>query len=745
MIHRLMIMSSHAVFATLWISLSLGLTTCAWGEAMQLLTLPSRVSAAPYLMKFSMESVGGNGYHPFVLEFTPRGAKFARDHHLQVTIKPRRTYGSELNFSFRQSITLNEGANIQTTVVYVPSYIPWDEVRVSLAEDGKQIKSGTTSNGIFDRQKRMKQKVSVGVFVDDIKKNSSSKTATVPDARTLMTVLGDGPIVEDAKKKRLNNSQATNFLKKVQPAWVQFRILSETDAYTQWIGHSQLDVIIVSAPALQRMSDNRPEQYLAIQKWLAAGGNLWVYATDAQQSELLKTFPREPIDDSKIVRKFKVASRMKLKSVNDTSSLTNDYWNGVRKGSSNSGRSSFKKRGEIVKEMEKTGHQFANKASWQKIKEKLQIGRIGLGTVIMIKDEDPFPGSFQFWQTVADLSGDRLTWGNRFGVELPSGNDTYWNWLIPSVGKPPVKSFVVLNLAFTILIGPLCYFFLRRHRRLYLLYFVAPLFAFLVSGSLFLYAIGTDGLTTKIRSRQLTWVDPSSGFSIDQSRQTYYAVMGQSDGVVQSLDTAIFPVHGTPLVYNYYSQQSKRNGEITVEENGRRMTGIFLPPRDQVQYLSTRPYPSQQNVSFLPNSDGPPTIENNLDHPILQIVSRDNDGTFWHAGEIAMGKSSSMERATQTSAKDLLVPAVIPPDQAVPILQRNTSYYGNQYGSVVQSCLLEQRMKHWTTNMPNGTFIAIAPLENKRMGVAKAEVKDSVHLIMGKLHATNQANAGDTN
>ena len=63
------------------------------------------------------------------------------------------------------------------------------------------------------------------------------------------------------------------------------------------------------------------------------------------------------------------------------------------------------------------------------------------------------------------------------GIDVPRGNDNYWMWLISSVGQPPVKSFLLLNTLFVILVGPVCYYFFRRRGRLYLLYFFAPCMA----------------------------------------------------------------------------------------------------------------------------------------------------------------------------------------------------------------------------------------------------------------------------
>ena len=708
------------------------LPTSAWAETIRIGSLPIRRTAAPYTLTTSMESFGGNGYHPFHFEFDPRGKVFNRDHYVEVLVRPTRTYGSNLNFTYRQSIKLDEGSGTQTFVGYVPNYFPWDTLTVSLLEEGEPVESGSEHYGLSMNQQSLKQKVTVGVIVRDRKTAATAAWDVVPDVRTLVTVLGDGPITEQTGVKRLSDSKSRSNLNRVQPAWVQFRAIPEKNSYTNWIAYSQLDVILVAAPMLKRIRVNQEPQYSALRQWVAAGGNLWVYAADAEPDPLGESLAFGSVDPADLVKKPEVRQSMNLSGINDTSELTSEYWNGVQKMSQNVARNSYRKRREIFDEMTGNKHPFIETDSVKAVGEKLQIAELGLGTVILIDDTDPFPGSFQLWQSIKQICEERLNWETRYGVDIPSGDDIYWAWLIPSVGEPPVKSFVMLNVLFAILIGPLCYFFFRRRQRLYLLYFAAPMLALLVSGSLFVYAIGSDGLTTKVRSRQLTWADPVSGVSVRQSRETYYSVMSRDEGLEQSQDTVMCPVHCTPLVHDYYHQSSNfRPGEVIIPDaETRRMTGNFLPPRDQVQYLTTQPIESKQTVSFQV-TDGVGTITNMLDHPISQIVLRDKQGRYWQADNIAQDQSQKTNSAKQAIVNELLLPRVLPPLSEVPMLQANTRYSRN-YTTGTNYSLLEDRLESWTTTkMPKGAFVATVSLDEKALGVDSPTVLSSTHVVLG--------------
>ncbi len=710
----------------------------ARGQATYLGQLPGKRRAADFTMSISIEAIGGNGYQPVRLSFKPNKKVFSRDHSVSVMVRPKRNYGSGLDFSLYQSIVLPQGSATEELDLNVPYYFTWDNLHVQLLEDGRPIESGQGAYPLHDRNKFVGQHVSVGIITGE---GSGPAWEKCPDVRTLNTVLGDGPMPSDHHVDRLNHASATNLIQKTQPAWVQYRLMDEFLDYKSWLAYSQLDVIIVAAPVLGRIRDNKPDTFAALEKWIAAGGNLWIYAADEQADFFDGKLKSVSISDKRFVRQtnkknssFPSMNRLRLNEINDDSPIETDYYREPTKQSARMGNSGFMMRRDVFKELKDSKHPFAKRVAWTDIKKRLAVHSLGLGRVVQMKDEDPFPGSFQFWESVKLVSGNRLAWPNRFGVDVANGNDRFWSWLIPSVGKPPVKSFVFLNILFAAIVGPLCYFFLRRRDRLYLLYFAAPALAFLVTASLFAYAIGSDGLSTKVRARQVTWLDQGSDLAVRQSLQTYYAVIGQSEGLGFSSDTSVSPVSHFPIMSYSYRSRADREGAITVDDTGQVMTGDFLPPRNQVQYSTTTPFRTNQKVTFEFVSANA-LVKNDSLYAINRIVARDVDGRYWEASKVLPGKSAKLSPTDRPGLQSFLQPHLLPnPSQFfVPELQRS-KYYGRTKPVGMETNLLEQRLHQWGRgSMPKQSFVATADLDRGALGVVDAKVLDSVHLVMGDI------------
>jgi hypothetical protein len=710
------------------------------GETVQIGRLPLKPSSAAFVMTVNMEVVAGNGYQPLDLKFSPRGKTFNRDHRIEVVIEPRYPYRTELDYEYRRSITLPEGSAAHTVPVYVPHYFPCDEIFVSLYEDGRAIEPTPTASfstirgGL--RTRFADQKTSVGIIAPSDAAIQDAAWKVYPDVRTLLTVFGEGPLPEDVKVDRLTHKAARDLAKQVQPASIQFRSIDESNLQQHWLGYSQLDVIIVAAPVLQRIEQQQPDKFEHLKNWLAAGGNFWVYACQASDGSFVSKLKMDPTWVGKVLRPKRLKSTLDLTGDNDTSELIYERWNGIQRESqqySYRGNTTLSDRKDIYEKLEKEKHTFVQTVPVNQIAAGITIGSFGLGTVVAIASEDPFPGSYQFWKSIEKIfDNGQLVWTERMGIDVPRGNDNYWMWLISSVGQPPVKSFVLLNTLFVILVGPFCYYFFRRRGRLYLLYFFAPCMAFLVTLSLFAYALAADGTKTKVRSRQLTWIDRENGYAIGQSRQTYYAVLGSGGGITLSSDAAVYPVRNTPAYNRYYRQQgrSSRRGDYSVSENSQQFSGSFLPARNQVQYLITHPIPMEQALEFSFTSGV--TVTNQSPYTLKRLVVCDANRSYWEAENLVAGKPTSLKPSNSQTVSDLIGPDVIPPLGTVPMLQNNLRRWGGP-GTGIQVSLLETRLQEWATKMPPRTFVATAELVEDRLGVEGATIVDSVHVVMGEI------------
>ncbi|MEE2935531.1 MAG: hypothetical protein VYA84_05995 [Planctomycetota bacterium] len=720
---------------------SLLITATLFAESISLGILPPRPGIAGYVVDVAIETVGGNGYHPIHLTVSPQGSQFVRDRRLGVTIMPRNDYSTDLDFSFRTEIVVPQGATTYQTTVLVPQYCAWDRLSVRLSEDGAPVKSGGRIFRLNDLRIRGASQVeSVGIVLAADADVQDAAWKRFPDARVLMTLLGDGPILKAEAKLpgRLSHQASQDFAKQLQPAKVQFRVLEENKLDHRWLAHSQLDILLVAAPILERIHEGQPASAKAIQQWVAAGGNLWVYANSLAPFDWLKADAFQIPARSLVPGETGLRAQLDLKSPNDTSPLAlnglmvmkeSQVYSYARK------EEKFQPRSAVFDQLKQAKHPFAEIKKPAEITGQLRSATYGLGTVITISDEDPFPGSCQVWRTFIRMHGPKqLAWTDRVGIDVPTGADKYWTWLIPSVGQPPVKAFVFLNTVFALMVGPVCYFYFRRRGRLYLLYFMAPLLALLMTLGIFGYALISDGVQTQVRTRQITWVDAASGYQLQQNRQTYFAASGREEGIRLPDDVALYPVQYSSIYRDGYYNRGMREVESEVVEVGgdRVHRGDFFPSRRQVQYLTLAVNEVMGYVRF---SEPDSVATNELELNFEKLLVRDFSGKYWAVSNLAAGESQVMQPADQTALAELLGPTVLPPEVEVPEL-RQRSYFGIGMGGQVpgdELSLLESRLEQWAEKMPTSSFLGIAEPEQGRLGVDEVRILESGHVIMGRL------------
>lgn len=707
---------------------------------------PTRIRQAGFKMTVEIEAVGGNGYQPVYLDFESAGQTFGRDRRLSVVFSPMHSHGDDFQFDLRYAVTIPESQTQVRFPLYVPHYYPWDSVRLRIFEDGREIDS---SHRVFSlsglRQRFAKQRTSVGILVPTDHTQQDASWKLFPDVRTLVSVLGSGPLpTRSVNVARLSHFEARQLAARVQPAWVQFRLLEESKLHEGWLGYSQLDVMLIAEPALARIEQTMPECFRAITEWLAAGGTLWVYAADGFELPALPavTLSRPPV--ARMLAETRVLEELNLTEPNDDSDLSYETWNGVQKESqrySYRNDNPFSTRGEALERLDEAGHPFGKMVPAKQIAERMRVADYGLGRIVCLESEDPFPGSFQFWQSVKRLSEPdavRLSWISRNGIDVAAGNDNYWTWLIGSVGQPPVKSFLFLNTLFVVLIGPVGYFLFRRRGRLYLLYFFAPALALLVTLSLFAYALLSDGVRTKAKVRRISWVDLDNQWRVDQSRETYYAVFGSSAGLRYSSEAMVLPVLNHPAINRYYGRsRSSRNHEIVLSPESQVLRGSYLPPRDQVQYLVTQP--RKESLQLVLDVAGESaTLTHQLGTTLREILIHDDQARWWRGQDVAVGEPVSLKPA---SLVDLVPVLSIDPDAAeardiVPALGEVPQLQYRGWGSTapgLQISLLENRLQNWSRNLPVGAFVATADIRPEEVAAEDAVVTGSVHVLMGQL------------
>ncbi|MCA9069311.1 MAG: hypothetical protein KDA84_10330, partial [Planctomycetaceae bacterium] len=244
-----------------------------------------------------------------------------------------------------------------------------------------------------------------------------------------------------------------------------------------WIDYTGLDIVMLP---LKVLADLDSDKRSAILQWTQTGGVLVVYKVG------------QPANASSELNS--------LLGIPDVSS-----WQPARTSEWRELKQSFVPRTQGG--FDEPGHNQVDRGEdneWPVTDETFNHQDFMLGRVYAFR-EDPFPGTpwdWAWWATT--IPADLSIWEARMGVLPRRANENFFNFLIPGVTSVPIYAFLVLMTLFTIVIGPLNYFFLRRRKQTYLLLLTIPVIAFVTSLTLFAYSTLAYGFSVASRSRSLT-------------------------------------------------------------------------------------------------------------------------------------------------------------------------------------------------------------------------------------------------
>lgn len=203
---------------------------------------------------------------------------------------------------------------------------------------------------------------------------------------------------------------------------------------------------------------------------------------------------------------------------------------------------------------------------------------LNLGKVYVFPSS-PFPGTNDDWAWFfSTIPAHRSRWSERTGINARQGNSEFLNFLIPGVGDVPIYAFLVLMTIFTIVIGPLNYYWLKQRRRLAALVFTVPIIAAITSLTLFTYSLVSDGFSIRNRVHSFTLLDQKRQSAISLSRICLYAPFAPSAGLVFPANCAINPI--------WSNQRSFENGTIDWSQNDQRLTGGWFRSQTWTQFMT---------------------------------------------------------------------------------------------------------------------------------------------------------------
>ena len=623
------------------------------------LPVPGQVFRRPSGLGLEISSywVEASGYRPVQVDIlSPRPA--TADRTLFITLAPVNWYPYRDSQQVQFELVLPQGATRASRTVSVPQYSIWQQWSIEVYEDGRQLED-LSSNGLgwprTGQRWEWTEAFPAMLFIDrdapapdntwrlagNPPQGSTAETRQLPNihawtrhlspddvagaARAMARVTSQGQIVVDETEDLSTAPDAAlsdQDLLRMLPQLANVELMPPAVLPDDWINYTCFDLIVISLDDLAEFSDRYPQAWTAVHRYITTGGNLLVYGVGQEFSRLgvLQTLldGRAPSRDTQLLGSadgWRLPDRQNFGQEISDSLRTGEYVQ------------SFGPGGVMIQERIDVDGEKLRSTKPKSVPEPLFCLRpLMLGRVVAIGPDEPFAEAESEAQRdwmLAELGVNRWQWYNRHGLSQHRVNDSFWEFLIPGVGAAPVKAFLLIITAFVITIGPLNYWLLRRWKRLYLLLITVPLGAAVVTGCLLLYALVSDGLATRTRLRSFTEINSTEGTAVSWSRQSYYAGLAPSGGLIFPKQAAVYAIDPLP------AGNRRRQRRLVWDERQRLVAG-YLPSRTTGQFLVIHAGPTPLGLQIERIAGGSEvTVQNQLQTDIAELIVYDEGQAFW--------------------------------------------------------------------------------------------------------------------
>lgn len=774
----MVVIHSAATGSQLWrralLSLALSLCWVAVAAAAGGFTfsLPAG-SINPSGLSLRLDDLGidANGYRPIRIEIRPRGAAkvFPADRELRVELDFNR-YGWQSSTVVSQIIELPEGASLASAVLLVPEGSAFSSLEIRTFEGGEKHPDLSQKyigwpnvNGwswtearpaILFIDSHCPARADRETLVQNLNTAGVAPTGalTLPDVRQLLSHFPDisqrgGPPLPAAA---VQNTQAATISDAGVLAVIKSRtrteMLGPSELPTRWLELSQYDVAVMSLEDLKQLTQTDPQRFTALKEWLSTGPLLIVYGAGRQFERLqeveaaLKIPPLPAHDKQSNLRGWTAPQ-----SGFDTGTLTtpfDDDDQGLTPPPATPGNAVAV---EIPTEAKATEAAESNRSP------PFLCRRAGLGCVAAMGAENPFPGRTRDWAYLFNaVPENHWKWFRRVGLSSQRTNDDYWKFLIPGVGEAPVIPFMVLVSLFAVVIGPINFLLLKRSRRLYLLLLTVPIGAVVVTGGLIVFALFSDGFGMRLRVRSFADLDQRTGHAAVWSRQSYYAAVAPSQGMLFPEDAMVLP-----LVYEPGAVSTERSTALHWDGEQHLRRG-YLSARTATQFMVTRAATVKAKLVITESAAGgqQPRVENQLGTHVLLMVVCTSDGQMLKAENLADQAGKPLEATDWpealsafkplTEAAEPIAPHDYDPrqndDNLLTLLGGNrTRYYSNDGSagdplmsrSILETSLDASVSSRAAPPLPRSYLAIVARSPLVVSGVGGAREEASLHVIRG--------------
>ncbi len=540
---------AHACWATVGGSVSLPLP-----GIVQKRTSGLRMEVASYWVE-------SPGYRPLIVTVSSL-VPITADRYLDVTIIPKDWYRTRQGVQFQLKIP--QGATSVRQEIAAPQLCTWQSFDITTYENGQELSDLSGDIGLARTMSSSWTEAYPSMLFIDAdapqpgRTNAILASGVAGDSQLLPDILAVAPLiaplddfaqnvwrnqvdpqVESQSRERTDDRNILSTVQRLQTV----ALLPPDELPTQWLNYTCLDLIFISIGDLRALSQRRPEVWTAIRRYVMAGGNLVVlgagegFAAIPELDALLDVpslagdADAAPDNESNVWQAPNAAAHgMTLAELSTPKDMVQ----------------TFSRNRVVIEEAESEDGDTFERRPLPLTENVFRWRSVGWGRVLVaISDELNDVSSDQWAWVLNDVGSDRWRWYRRHGLSRQRPNRAFWEFLIPGVGAAPVRTFLAVITAFVFIIGPVNYFLLQRSRRLYLLLVTVPVGSALIIGSLFGLALVKDGLGTRARLRSFSKVLPD-GRAVSWSRQSYYAGLAPSSGLIYPTGAAVYSIDFDP-------------------------------------------------------------------------------------------------------------------------------------------------------------------------------------------------------
>jgi hypothetical protein len=266
---------------------------------------------------------------------------------------------------------------------------------------------------------------------------------------------------------------------------------------------------------------------------------------------------------------------------------------------------------------------------------------------------------------------------------------------IPGVDGVPARAYLSILIVFSLLIGPVNYWFLWRRQQQVLLVLTAPLvsavFIVLLGG----YVLAGEGLGVRGRAVTFTMLDQVRKQAATRGSVSLYAAgMTPSGGLRFPRDVAVFALgpDGT-------GSRERQSLDLT---DAQRFSAGVIQARSPTNLEEIGFRPARERLSFSREAGGM-SVVNGLGVTVSALLYRDGDTVYTLAGPLPSGGKEILKTAARGASN--MVPSGLP---------------------------LSSRFVHLVENQPAGSYLAV--LERSPFwdpGVSTIVERGSFHLVIG--------------